>query len=224
MRKFISTLTLGLCAVATTANAKLEPRQGTDSLSSVTCGSTTYSKQDVDAAVAEGCRLYAAGEQLGNSRYPHRFNNRERLTFDISGPYEEFPILANGAVYSGRAPGPDRIVFNPDYRGSCVYAGAMTHTGAPTRNGFVECDDEDNDDGNDDRDDDGDGNDGDDGFPSGTATSTTSQPTATRTFSNSEPTSSTDPEGNAAARIAGSIGGQGVVMGAVGVVAGLLML
>ncbi|KAL2194051.1 Ribonuclease/ribotoxin [Corynascus similis CBS 632.67] len=213
MRNFISTLTLGLCAVATTANAKLELRQGTDSLSSVTCGSTTYSKQDVDAAVAEGCRLYAAGEQLGNSRYPHRFNNRERLTFDISGPYEEFPILANGAVYSGRAPGPDRIVFNPDYRGSCVYAGAMTHTGAPTRNGFVECDDEDNDDGrNDDRDDDSDDDYGND--PSGTATSTTSQPTATTTSPNSESTSSTDPEGNAAARIVGSIGGQGVVMGA----------
>lgn len=38
------------------------------------------------------------------------------------------------------APGPDRIVFDPDHDGSCVYVGAMTHTGASSRNGFVSCD------------------------------------------------------------------------------------
>lgn len=37
------------------------------------------------------------------------------------------------------APGPDRVVFDPDYRGSCVFVGAMTHTGAVQRNGFVSC-------------------------------------------------------------------------------------
>lgn len=31
-------------------------------------------------------------------------------------------------------------MFDPDYQGACVYVGTMTHTDAPTRNGFVLCD------------------------------------------------------------------------------------
>ena len=36
-------------------------------------------------------------------------------------------------------PGTDRVVFNPNLNGECVYVGAMTHSGAEQRNGFVEC-------------------------------------------------------------------------------------
>jgi hypothetical protein len=157
MVNLISALTLALCAAAATADSLgLLPRQGTASLSNVTCGRTSYTKQQVDAAVAEGCRLHAAGEQLGSSKYPHKFNNREGLVFAAAGPYQEFPILESG-VYAGsksftiyskardgadisaEAPGPDRVVFNPSYQGSCVYVGAMTHTDAADRNAFVSC-------------------------------------------------------------------------------------
>ncbi|KAK3392905.1 Ribonuclease/ribotoxin [Podospora didyma] len=113
--------------------------QGTAGLSSVSCGNNRYTKQQIDAATAEGCRLSANNQQLGNSRYPHQFNNREGLVFPASGPYQEFPILSGGAVYSGGAPGADRIVFNPNYQGSCTFIGAMTHTGAAQTNGFVSC-------------------------------------------------------------------------------------
>ncbi|KAI8243243.1 Guanyl-specific ribonuclease F1 [Colletotrichum sp. SAR 10_99] len=134
-----STLALALCAVLTTANPiALEKRQGTTGLGSIRCGDAKYSRKQVDEAVAEGCRLYANNQQVGTSEYPHRFNNREGLTFDTSGPYQEFPIISSGN-YTGRAPGPDRVVFDPDYRGSCVFVGAMTHTGAVQRNGFVSC-------------------------------------------------------------------------------------
>ena len=37
------------------------------------------------------------------------------------------------------SPGADRVVFNPDLDGECAYVGAMTHTGAEERNGFVMC-------------------------------------------------------------------------------------
>ncbi|KAL2186133.1 Ribonuclease/ribotoxin [Thermothelomyces heterothallicus CBS 203.75] len=218
MRNAIPTLTLALYAVATAATGSLEPRQGTDSLSSVTCGSTSYTKQEIDDAVAEGCRLYAAGEQLGTSNYPHRFNNREGLTFSISGPFQEFPLLASGAVYSGGAPGPDRVVINPNYRGSCVYAGAMTHTGAPTRNGFVKCEEEEESSPSDGA-----------GSTTRTATSTASSShiasrTSTSATSTSDPTSTANPDDNAAGRVVSGTGGQGLVMGVVGVVAGLLLL
>ncbi|KAK4129907.1 ribonuclease-domain-containing protein [Trichocladium antarcticum] len=141
MVHLIPTLALALYAVLATADAAgpaLDRRQGTASLGSVMCGTHSYTKAQIDAAVAEGCRLHRAGEQLGTSKYPHRFNNREGLVFATSGPYQEFPVLESG-VYAGRAPGADRIVVDPNYQGDCVFVGAMTHTDAPTRNGFVAC-------------------------------------------------------------------------------------
>lgn len=39
---------------------------------------------------------------------------------------------------SKESPGADRVVFNPDLDGDCVFVGAMTHTGAEG-NSFVEC-------------------------------------------------------------------------------------
>lgn len=112
---------------------------------------------------------------------------------------------------STEAPGPDRIVFNPNYQGECVYVGAMTHTGAPTRNGFVEC---------------AEARRGDD-FTS--STTTTSRPsttaitgtatTGTATKTSSASTSSST--GAAATQGLVGMGGQGVLAG---VAAGLLLL
>lgn len=98
----LPTLTLALYALVATASptSPLETRQGT-TLGSLTCGTTSYTKKQVDDAVAEGCRLYASREQLGTSKYPHQFNNREALVFAASGPYQEFPILEGGRLYSG---------------------------------------------------------------------------------------------------------------------------
>ncbi|KAF6824605.1 guanyl-specific ribonuclease N1 [Colletotrichum musicola] len=141
-----STIVLALAALAAAnpvpaagSDAALAKRQGTSSLDAVRCADARYSRRQVEEATAEGCRLHAAKETLGNSKYPHTFNNRESLVFAASGPYQEFPIIASGN-YTGRAPGADRIVFNPNYQSrGCVYVGTMTHTGAPTRNGFVLC-------------------------------------------------------------------------------------
>lgn len=89
----------------TTAFAALAIAQsvtGTSSLSSVTCGSNRYTAQQILDATTEACRLYAANQQLGTNNYPHQFNNREGLIFAASGPYQEFPVIAGGAVYTGR--------------------------------------------------------------------------------------------------------------------------
>lgn len=82
------------------SHVKRATTPGTANLGSLTCGTKTYSRRQVDEATAEGCRLYSEGQQIGNSKYPHRFNNREGLVFATSGPYQEFPIIAGGN-YSG---------------------------------------------------------------------------------------------------------------------------
>ncbi|EJT78122.1 guanyl-specific ribonuclease F1 [Gaeumannomyces tritici R3-111a-1] len=137
-----STLVLALCAIsasaAPSAGQLLDKRQGTTALDTVTCGSNSYSRTQIEAATAEGCRLNAAGQTLGNNRYPHTFNNREKLVFAAGGPFQEFPILSNGQNFTGRSPGPDRVVFNPNIGGKCTYVGSMTHTGA-SGNGFLLC-------------------------------------------------------------------------------------
>ncbi|GAB1317447.1 hypothetical protein MFIFM68171_07657 [Madurella fahalii] len=138
MQSLLSLLAVVLCTAAAAANKAFEKRQGTATLGNVTCGTHSYSKQQVEEATAEGCRLHAAGQQIGSNKYPHRFNNREGLEFATFGPYQEFPILENG-VYAGGAPGPDRIIFDPHHHSSCVYVGAITHTSASSRNAFVSC-------------------------------------------------------------------------------------
>lgn len=98
MHTFKSVLVALAVSVAAVAGASSTP--GTASLGNLTCGTQTYSRRQVDQATAEGCRLYSEGMQIGNSKYPHKFNNREGLVFATSGPYQEFPIIANGN-YSG---------------------------------------------------------------------------------------------------------------------------
>ncbi|KAM7206058.1 guanyl-specific ribonuclease F1 [Naviculisporaceae sp. PSN 640] len=134
--QLLNSILVAFAACGATAAALATP--GTTAIANVTCGLNTYSQQQIEEATAEGCRLYDEGQQIGTSKYPHKFNNREGLVFASSGPYQEFPIIRSG-VYSGRSPGADRIVFDPDYKNDCVFVGAMTHTDAPTRNGFVPC-------------------------------------------------------------------------------------
>ncbi|KAL9531941.1 Guanyl-specific Ribonuclease [Sphaerulina musiva] len=102
--------------------------------SATTCGSYQYTAARVRAALNQGVMYYNNGQQVGDNDYPHTFNNREGFNFAVSGPYQEFPILQNGNVYTGGSPGADRVVFNTNG----AYAGAITHTGA-SGNNFVGC-------------------------------------------------------------------------------------
>ncbi|KAM0333245.1 hypothetical protein ACHAQA_001905 [Verticillium albo-atrum] len=103
---------------------------------SVSCGSNVYTYEQIEEAAEEACRLFDSGSQIGRSRYPHRYNNFEGFAFDnVRGPYQEFPLLRRG-VYTGGSPGADRVIITEN----CDLAGQITHSGAPSRNGFVDCD------------------------------------------------------------------------------------
>ena len=84
--------------VVATANSDILSRRqaGTADIISVTYGGNKYSKKQVKETTAEGYRLHDTGKQIGNNKYPHRFNNRKKLVFAASGPYQEFPILTTG--------------------------------------------------------------------------------------------------------------------------------
>lgn len=67
----------------------------------VQCGNNCYSSDDVAAADQAGYQYYSEGSTAGSSSYPHKYNNYEGFTFLVDGPYQEFPILKSGNVYSG---------------------------------------------------------------------------------------------------------------------------
>ncbi|EPE33955.1 Microbial ribonuclease [Glarea lozoyensis ATCC 20868] len=120
-----SLLPLSLLLALTTAHP-LEPRAAT------TCGSTSYTAAQVNSAAQKACTYYKAGTSTNS--YPHTYNNLEGFSFTVAGPYQEFPMLASHAVYTGGSPGPDRVIINT----ACKLAGAITHTGA-SGNNFVGC-------------------------------------------------------------------------------------
>lgn len=110
-----------LAASALAIPVSLEERQ-----SSTTCGSTSYTAAQVRAAVSQGYNYYASDQQVGSNDYPHTYNNYEGfgqcshshiecwprwylavsqltsiLDFDVSGPYQEFPLLKSGPYTGG---------------------------------------------------------------------------------------------------------------------------
>ncbi|KAL1964373.1 hypothetical protein VTN77DRAFT_7058 [Rasamsonia byssochlamydoides] len=97
------------------------------------CGKDCYSQDEINAALQQGYSLEQNGEEAGD--YPHEYKDYEGFNFPVSGPYYEFPILADGSVYDGGSPGADRVVFNNNGE----LAGLITHTGASSYDGFVEC-------------------------------------------------------------------------------------
>ncbi|KAI1176108.1 Ribonuclease/ribotoxin [Nemania sp. FL0916] len=122
MQVFASLLALAALALAAPL---VEERAAT------TCGSTSYSATQVNQAAQRACSDYQSGSAPGG--YPHTYNNYEGFSFDVAGPYLEFPMLTSG-VYTGGSPGADRVVINT----SCKLAGEITHTGA-SGNDFVGC-------------------------------------------------------------------------------------
>ncbi|OAQ70958.1 general substrate transporter [Pochonia chlamydosporia 170] len=102
---------------------------------SATCGKTQYSSDALNKAADAACALLKKGTTVGRNNYPHEYKNFEKIKLTGSAPWYEFPVLSNGQVYNGAAPGPDRVIITKD----CKQAGAITHTGA-SGNNFVTCD------------------------------------------------------------------------------------
>ncbi|KAF2657767.1 ribonuclease-domain-containing protein, partial [Lophiostoma macrostomum CBS 122681] len=100
-----------------------------------TCGSVCYWQEDIDEAVAAGYKQLKAGTTLGSGSYPHVYNDYEGFSFPTSKPWYEFPILSSYAPYTGGSPGADRVIF--DSKGA--FDSVLTHTGASSTNGFVQC-------------------------------------------------------------------------------------
>ncbi|KAK0194510.1 Ribonuclease/ribotoxin, partial [Armillaria mellea] len=101
--------------------------------STVTCGTNTYSRTDIQAAIKDGHAHI--NKQMGKRKYPHTYENIEELNMgSCAKPYYEFPILKTHNIYNGGEPDTDRVVFDSDGN----YCAVMTHTGAP-RDKFVLC-------------------------------------------------------------------------------------
>lgn len=94
MQLSFATLFLAVTTTVSAAPAELERR------AAATCGSQYYSATQVNSASVTACNHFKAGTALGG--YPHRYNNYEGFNFkDYSGPFQEFPILSSGSVYTG---------------------------------------------------------------------------------------------------------------------------
>ncbi|KAF8349719.1 Ribonuclease/ribotoxin, partial [Amanita rubescens] len=67
---------------------------------------------------------------------PMFVNGFQGFTFSCPGStYYEYPILADGDLYSGGSPGADRVIYDNDGN----FCACLIHTGASTYDGFVEC-------------------------------------------------------------------------------------
>ncbi|CAD6446833.1 2bd7bcb1-edf0-4af4-a5fd-05812858634f [Sclerotinia trifoliorum] len=106
---------------------------------------STYDQATIDAACKQALKLASEKKTVGRDKYPHVYNDYEKFTFlpAAKKPYLEFPILANGEIYTGSepsSPGADRIVIGSiatDYQ-SAIFCAVITHDGSK-KNGFTEC-------------------------------------------------------------------------------------
>ncbi|KZV81253.1 Ribonuclease/ribotoxin, partial [Exidia glandulosa HHB12029] len=104
------------------------------------CDGTEYTRADIAAAAKKALELASEGKTLGRDKYPHAYHDYEHFSFShAQAPYLEFPVL-HGEVYTGEAPGADRIVLGSiaeDFQ-SAVYCAVITHDGQK-KNNFAEC-------------------------------------------------------------------------------------
>ncbi|KZT75078.1 ribonuclease T1 [Daedalea quercina L-15889] len=97
--------------------------------SGCTCGDNTYTSSDISEAIQ-------AAEDGGASDYPHQYHDYEGFSFpSCSGTFYEYP-LESGEAYDGGSPGADRVIYDSDGD----FCACITHTGASSEDGFVECD------------------------------------------------------------------------------------
>jgi len=93
-----------------------------------TCGGNAYSSSDIVRAINKA-------ESGGASDYPHQYHDYEKFTFpSCTSEFFEFP-LKEGSAYNGGNPGADRVIY--DQAGDVC--ACLTHTGAQSTNGFLEC-------------------------------------------------------------------------------------
>ncbi|KAK4495352.1 hypothetical protein PRZ48_013683 [Zasmidium cellare] len=144
--KFTTLLPIALIGLASASPVPVEDIFSLDKRqSATTCGSTSYSQLAVQQSYGEGADHTMKGTTVsssGGSQYPHVFNNREKLSFPACSGLTlyEFPLKPENQVFTnGAAAGADRVVYATTGPNQFTYCGAMTHTGAPTRNGFVLC-------------------------------------------------------------------------------------
>ncbi|EPQ29272.1 uncharacterized protein PFL1_03027 [Pseudozyma flocculosa PF-1] len=110
--------------------------------SSISCGYNTWSYNDLQTAIEAAQYDASIGDYPDN--YPHSYyqyaDEGIQLCCNSNGPYSEFPLVDNGPYYSTSdnyvSPGPDRVIY---VTATGEYCATVTHTGAPTRNGFVQC-------------------------------------------------------------------------------------
>lgn len=98
----ITALILGAATTAVSGAAvppAVEALVELDARASAVCGSNSYSSAAVQAAATRACQNWRG--RISPSGYPHVYNNREGLRFAVAGQYVEFPILANGRVFTG---------------------------------------------------------------------------------------------------------------------------
>ncbi|KAH8695461.1 Ribonuclease/ribotoxin, partial [Talaromyces proteolyticus] len=130
----ISKLAATLFLLTSSAYAATQLKQARANSCVETCGSTCYWQSDIDDALNKGYSLYKSGDTADD--YPHTYRDDEGFDFPVDGPYQEFPILSSYEVFTGSgSPGADRVIFNEDGD----FAGLITHTGASSYDGFVEC-------------------------------------------------------------------------------------
>lgn len=71
---------------------------------SASCGKTQYTTNAINKAADASCSYIKKGTTVGTNNYPHEYKNLEKFSLQgLSGPFFEFPVLANGQIYSGGA-------------------------------------------------------------------------------------------------------------------------
>ncbi|KAF1922212.1 Ribonuclease/ribotoxin [Didymella exigua CBS 183.55] len=105
----------------------------------VNCAGDNFDRAELDECKNELCKW---NNRAGPGGYPHFFANHEGFTWSVSkiNSLYIYPLIHGTKAYSGGAPGAHRCIVNYDNKtGQCVTLGAITHTGASSVNGFVQC-------------------------------------------------------------------------------------
>ncbi|KAL7271438.1 hypothetical protein RUND412_005807 [Rhizina undulata] len=113
--------------------------QSVSGVTAVDCDGYAISKSAVQSAAQAALDHLNAGTQVGSGNYPHQYNDYEGFKFNAgcNAPYYEFPVLKS-SVYTGGAPGCDRVVIGSWDGKNSAFCDSITHCGA-SDNKFLQC-------------------------------------------------------------------------------------
>ncbi|TFY78334.1 hypothetical protein EWM64_g5679 [Hericium alpestre] len=121
--KFFAVLSLVAVFVGAHAASLSSRRSG-----GCSCAGRSYSSSNIADAIDRA-------EGKGGGDYPHQYHDYEGFSFpSCKGEFFEYPIERSG-VYTGGSPGADRVIYDKDDD----FCACLTHTGASSEDGFVEC-------------------------------------------------------------------------------------